>query len=80
MAQVDLSEVATAQKTANDELFLEVEQNNVFLQVLDPGLAVLQVIHVEVDRLFFRHQDEAVHILLRRVFEIVFLEAAIFYV
>ena len=78
VAQMNLGEVAAAEEFADDELLFEVEHDDLLLHTVDPELARLQRVHVQVNGLLLRHQNEPVHVLFCRVLEIMLFEPAVF--
>ena len=78
VAHMDLREVTPSQEAADHELLLKIEKNDVAFQSLNPGLSLCQAFNVEFYRPLLRHENKAEHLLLRSVFEVVLLKAAVF--
>ena len=77
MTQMHLSEVSPTQESSDNEFFFQIEQNDKLFHFVDPSISLVLIVHVEVEGFALGHDDKPVHVLLRRVFEVMFLQAAV---
>ena len=77
MTQMHLSEVTPTQESSDNEFFFQIEQNDKLFHFVDPSISLVLIVHVEVEGFALGHDNEPVHVLLRRVFEVMFLQAAV---
>ena len=77
MTQMHLGEVTPTKESSDNEFFFQVKQNDELFHFVDPSISIVLIVHVEVEGFALGHDDKPVHVLLRRVFEVMFLQAAV---
>ena len=76
-AEMHLSKVTATEQPSDHELLLQIEQDHEPFHSIDPIVAYISLIIVEIHGFALGHDDEAVQILLSRVFEVVLFQPAI---
>lgn len=73
-----LRKITSPQQASDRKLFLQIKQHHKTLHCNDPVFALLNVVGVQLDGFALGHEDEAVHVLLGGIFEVVALDPGIF--
>ena len=77
VTQVHLGKVTSTEESSDNEFFFQVEQDDELFHFVDPCVSLALIVHIEVESLALGHDDKSVHVLLRRVLEVMFLQAAV---
>ena len=77
VTQVHLGKVTSTKEPSDNKFFFQVEQDDELFHFVDPSVSLALIVHVEVEGLALGHDDKTVHVLLRRILEVMFLQAAV---
>ena len=77
VTQVHLGKVTPTEESSDNEFFFQVEQDDELFHFVDPCVSLALIVHIKVEGFALGHDDKTVHVLLRRVLEVMFLQAAV---